>query len=162
MRDRYNLLEKQKNDSDNQIDYYKNAMKLFDIETLASDGKFEMAADKLLLIKDAGFKDGEKKKYDGLCSNILPKAAWNVYNEGMSHFWAKRYQEALGQLAKVQLYKDDFPYLDSIFYNMGVCYKNLEDSRKALDMFQKVIDSYPNSKYSLYSQSRINEITGRP
>lgn len=162
MNDKYDVLEKLKSDSDNQIDYYKNVMKFFEIETLASEGKFETAADKLLLIKDAGFIDGEKKKYDDLCNNILPKAAWNVYNEGMNRFWAKKYQDALGKLAKVQLYKGDLPYLDSTFYNMGVCYKNLEDSRKALDMFQKVIDSYPNSRYSLYSQARINEITGRP
>ncbi len=159
---KYDKLLKDKNESDKQVDYYKNAVKLFDVETLADERKYEAAADKLMLLKDVGFKDIEKSKFDEISDNVLPKAAWAVYNEGLNLLDSKKYQEALGKLTKVELYKNDLAYLDSTFYNMGLCYKKMDDSRSALDMFQKVIDTYPKSQYASYAKNRIREITGAP
>ncbi len=162
MNEKYNKLEKEKTDHEELIDYYKNAMKLYDIESLFSAQKYELAGDKLLLLKDTVFKDNEKKKFDELCNTVFTKAAWTVYNEGLSLFASKRYQDALGKLSKVQVYKGDATYMDSVLYNMGKCHKNLNDSRSALDVFQKIISTYPKSQYAQYAQTRINEITGRP
>lgn len=162
LNEKYTKLEEDKNKSDLMVDYYKNSIKLFDVESLFNAKKYEQAGDKLLLLKDAEFKDNEKKKYDELGNNVFNKAAWTVYSEGLSLSGARRYKEALAKLSKVQLYKNDLNYMDSVLYSMGVCYKNMDDSRSALGMFQKVVDMYPKSQYAQYSKTRINEITGRP
>ncbi len=162
LNEKYTKMEKEKSNSDLMVDYYKNSIKLYDVDDLFAARKYEQAADKLLLLKDVEFKDNEKKKYDELCNSVFTKAAWTAYNEGLSLSSVRKYQEALAKLSKVQLYKNDLTYLDGVFYGMGVCYKHMDDSRNALNMFQKVIDTYPKGQYAQYAQTRINEITGRP
>ncbi|MCX7843451.1 MAG: tetratricopeptide repeat protein [Clostridia bacterium] len=157
--------EKLQNDikaASSELDYYKNVSRLFEAEKLFSEGSLEGAADILVLIKSVGFRDPEKSKFEALFNNIIPKAAWRVFNEGNDLMGRKKYQDAVGKLSKIQVYGKDWAYLDITLYNIGLCYKEMNDSKNALEAFNKLIKDYPSSQYAEYARYRINELQGQP
>jgi TolA-binding protein len=143
-------------------DYYKNAFKLLDIDKLVSSKNYEAAADKLVLLKTFQFKGPEKDKYDALYNDVMPKAAWSVFNDGYNLLLGKKYQEALTKLNKVQIYGDNWAYMDLTLYYIGSCYKEMDDSRDAIAAFQKLKESYPKSKYLIWADNKIKELTAVP
>ena len=143
-------------------EYYQNTLALFQIEKLADDGKYEDAADQLLMMKTANFKDAEKEKLTNLMNLCMPRAAEAAFNEGNSLYGMKKYQEAAQKLNKVLQYGDGWNYNDNVMYYLGVCYKELDDSKNAIDIFQKLIDKYPKSNFAEYAGYRIKELTDLP
>lgn len=143
-------------------DYYKNTFKLFEIDKLAASKNYETAADSLVLMKTFQFKGPEKEKYDALYSDVMPKAAWNVFNDGYGLLVTKKYQDALTKLSKVQIYGNNWAYMDLTLYYMGSCYKEMNDTRSALAAFQKLKESYPQSKYFQWADNKIKEMTALP
>lgn len=144
------------------VDYYKNSLKLYEIERLAAAKNYETAADKLVLIKTIDFKGVEKEKFNALYGDVMPKAAWYVFNEGYRLMNARKYQDALPKLNKVQIYGDNWAYMDLTLYYIGNCYKEMNDSRNAIAAFQKIKDNYPKSQYIQWADNKIKELTGVP
>ncbi len=145
-----------------EVDYYKNVSRLLEVENLYTARNNEGAADLLMLLKPVQFKDPEKSKFDSLYGNVIPRAAWSVFNEGNALMGQKKYQEAINKLNKVQIYGTDWAYMDITLYNTGLCYKELQDSRNALDVFQQLIAKYPKSQFARYAKFRMDEIKGVP
>lgn len=155
-------LEEQLQQSNAELGYYKSISKLNEVESLSAARKYEAAADLLVMMKTIQFKEAEKKRYDSLYKNVIPKAAWAVFNEGNNLSRSGKYKEALTKLSKVQIYGSDWNYLDATYYRMGICYKELNESKNALEMFQKLLQNYPSSQYAQYANYRIAELTGAP
>ncbi|MCX7920404.1 MAG: tetratricopeptide repeat protein [Clostridia bacterium] len=144
------------------IDYYKNVVKLFEIESLAGANKYEEAADKLLLLKSVDFREAEKSKYDSLYKSVMAEAARTVFNEGNRLFGMRKYQEAADKLSKLQVYAPDSSYNEKGLYNLGKCYVALNDSRSAVAAFQKLKEGYPRSQYARWAEYKIQELTSEP
>ncbi|MCX7708603.1 MAG: tetratricopeptide repeat protein [Clostridia bacterium] len=145
-----------------ELDYYASVSKLGEAERLSAAKNYEAAADLLVMMKTMQLKDTEKSRYDSLYNSVIPKAAWAVFNEGNSLVKYKKYQEALTKLSKVQVYGDSWNYLDATLYKMGVCYKEMNESKNALEVFKKLIEKYPKSQYASYANYKISELTGAP
>ena len=159
---KYNLLEQDKESATQQVDYYKAALKLYEIDELARDRKYEDAADLLLLMKTVEFRDTEKEKFNELYQSIMPQAAKTAYDQGYKLYNSRKYQDSLNKLEKVQVYDPNYKRMDAVFYYMGRCCQTLQDSRSALALFQKLIESYPNSTYAKSAKARIKELTQVP
>lgn len=159
---KYDLLQKDKDTAIQQVDYYKATLKLYEIDNLARDKKYEEAADRLLLLKTVDYKEPEKKQFDALYESVMPQAAKSVYDEGYKLYNSRQYQESLKKLEKVQIYDPQYKRMDAVLYYTGRCCQLLQDSRSAVAMFQKLIDSYPNSTYARNAKVRINELTQKP
>jgi len=142
-----------------ELDYNNSIKKLNEAEILSNSKNYEAAADILILMKDVKFSDEDKQKYDKLFQSIVPKAANAVYNQGYSLCNSRKYNEAIEKLNKVRLYGDQWPYMDSALYKLGVAYKGINNTKEALELFQTVVKSYPKSQVAYYAQARINEIT---
>lgn len=158
-------LTKAKSDLENamaQIDYYKNTLKLYEVESLLAAGEYEAAADMLILLKSVNYEGQEKEKLDKLYSSIMPKAAGKLKDEAWVLLKNKKYQDSLDKLTKIQLYGNDWPFMDFSYYCMGRCFLGLSDSKAALEAFKKIVDSYPKSGYMKYAQSKIKELTSFP
>jgi len=162
LQDKYDLLQKDKDAAMQQADYYKASLKLYEIEDLAREKKYEDAAGMLFLMKTIDFKDEEKKKFDELYKQIMPQAAKAAYDQGYKLYNSKQYQESLAKFEKVQLYDPEFNRMDAVLYYMGRCYQTLHDSRSALALFQKLVDTYPASYYANSAKARIKELTQIP
>lgn len=144
------------------LNYYNNSFKLFEIDKLVTAKNYETAADKLVLMKTIQFKGPEKEKFDALYSDVMPKAAWNMFNEGYRLLSVRKYQDALNKLNKVQIYGDNWAYMDLTLYYIGNCYKEMDDSRNAIAAYQKIKDTYPKSQYFQWADNKIKELTALP
>jgi TolA-binding protein len=159
---KYDLLQKDKDSAVQQTDYYKAVIKLYDIDALAADRKYENAADMLLLMKTIEFKDADKVKFDALYKTVMPLAAKASYDQGYKLYNSRKYQDSLKKLEKVQVYYTQFYRMDAALYYMGRCCQALQDSRSAVALFQKLMNEYPASAYAKSAKVRINELTKNP
>ena len=158
----YELLKKDMDAAARSVDYYKSVIKLYEIESLVSKKQMENAADMLLLMKTADFQGDDKVKFDNLYKSVMPGAARAVYDEGYKLYNTKKYQESLKKLSKVEVYDPQFNRMDAVLYYMGRCYQLLNDSRNAVALFQKLIDSHPKSNYAVNAKVRIKALTQIP
>lgn len=156
----YKKLHKDLENSNNEADYYKNVNKLLEIEKLLVAKEYEAAADKLVLLNSVGFKDAAKEKYDTLTREVMPKAVMAVFTQGNNLYNSKNYQDAVPKLSKLQSYNTDFQYMALALYQLGMCYKETNDVKNALTVFQTIIEKYPGTEYAGYSQYRIKELKG--
>jgi tetratricopeptide (TPR) repeat protein len=159
---KYALLQKDKDEANQTIDYYKSVIKLYDIEGLVLKKQYESAADMLLLMKTVDFKDAGKERFDNLYKTVMPQAAIILYDEGYKLYNVRSYDESLKKLDKVQVYDPAFSRMDALLYYMGRCYQQLNDSRNAVAFFQKLIDNYPNSSYTKNAKVKIQTLIGNP
>lgn len=141
-----------------QVDYYMNASKLLQIEKHASQNQYREAADLILLLKNTNFTGVEKEKFDKLSQDVMPKAAQNEYNQGRELYNRKNYQEAVEKFERSRSYSDNWRYAVNNLYYLGVCYQELNNNTKALEIFQEVVSKYPATSYAGYSNDRINFI----
>ena len=148
--------------SNSELDYYKNAVKLFDVDKLVVQKDYEAAADMLLLLKTVDFKGTEKEKFDNLYKDNVPKAVWLVYNDAMRLYSARNYQESIKRFTKMQSYGSGQQYMDAGLYYLGKCYQALNESKNALDTFQKLKKDYPSSQFAVWADAKIRELTGQP
>lgn len=162
LQSKYESLQKDKEKAVSQVDYYKTALRLYDIESLAKEGKYENAADILLLLRTVEFDDAEKEKIDSLYKTIMPKAAKSAYDQAFKFYNTKKYQDALKSFEKVQLYDPSYKQSDAVLYYMGRSCQLLQDSRGAVAYYQRLVDNYPASAYIKSAKVRINELTKIP
>lgn len=156
----YENLKKDLEATKTERDYYKAAIKLYEVEDLAKARKYEEAADMLILIKNIEFKDAEKEKYDKLFNDIMPRASDIVYSQAYNLFQAKKYRESLNKYSKISEYYENYGKMDIVLYYMGKCYLELNDKENAKAMFLKTIEKFPDSEYARYSKSRVDSIIG--
>lgn len=162
LKSKFDLLQKDKDSAVQQADYYKATIKLYDIDTLFRDRKYENAADMILLMKTVEFKDAEKDKFNELSLSVMPLAAKAAYDQGYKLYNSRKYQDSLKKLEKVQVYDSEFKRMDAVLYYMGRCCQALQDSRSAVALFQKLMDSYPKSTYAKSAKVRLKELTQNP
>ncbi len=162
LKDKNDLLQKDKDTVMQQTEYYKAIIKLYEIETLVRNKKYEDAADILLLMKTVEFKDAEKEKYSKLFESVMPLASKAAYDQGYKLYNSKKYKESLEKLEKVQVYEPEFKRMDAAFYYMGRCCQILNDSRSAVALFQQLIENYPKSTYAKSANARLKELTQKP
>lgn len=162
LQQKYDLAKKDKDAAAEQADYYKAVIKLYEIDSLIRDRKYENAADMLLLMKTVEFRDADKQKYDTLSATVMPLAAKSAFDQGYRLYNSRKYQECLKMLEKVQVYFPQFNRMDAALYYMGRSCQALQDSRSAVALFQKLMNEYPKSTYAKSAKVRINELTRIP
>lgn len=158
----HELMKNDLEEATGSINYYKSIIKLYEIESLVSKKQMENAADMLLLMKTADFQGEDKERFDNLYKSVMPSAAKAVYDEGYKLYNTKKYQDSLKKLAKVEVYDPQFNRLDAALYYMGRSYQLLDDSRNAVAVFQRLIDSYPKSSYTVNAKVRVKALTKVP
>lgn len=148
--------------ADKEIDYQKAIIKLFEIESLAAKKQWEEAADLLLRMQAVEYEGEYGTRFEDLRTNVLPNAAKTVYDQGYKLYNTKKYEDALKKLIKVETYNPGFNRMDAALYYMGRCYQLMNDSRNAVAVFQRLVDSFPKSSYAANAKVRINSLTKQP
>jgi len=148
--------------SNSQVDYYKNVVKLFDVEKQLLQKDYEAASDSLLILKAIDLKGSEKERFDSLYQDAVPKAVKAIYIDAMNLYNGRKYQDAIKRFLKMQAYGSEWPNLDAGMYYLGRSYAVLDDTRNALEIYQKLKAAYPNSRFAAMADWRIKELTGAP
>ncbi len=155
-------LQKEKDNAVAQTDYYKSALRLYEIESSYRDKDYQGAADILLLMKTVQFRDAEKEKFDALYKTVMPLAAKAAYDQGYKLYNSRRYPESLKSFERVAIYDANYERMDAALYYMGRCHQFAQDSRTAIALFQRLVDNYPKSGFLRSAKARINELTKLP
>lgn len=158
----YELVKSDLEKSEKSADYSKSVIRLYEIESLASKKQWENAADLLLLMKTTNFEGDDKTRFDSLYKSVLPSAAKALYDEGYKLYNTKKYEESQKKLSKVEVYDPQFNRMDAVLYYMGRSYQLLNDSRNAVALFQRLINSYPKSNYAVNAKVRLKALTQIP
>lgn len=143
-------LDNTKSELDNYKNKYDILLQLNNAEKLYKDGNYEKASGILLTLKNLTLDDTSKAKFDTLWKDIKSNTVWTIYNQANNLYKQGKYSEALPMLKIVQEIAPDQNLMPWILYQIGMCYKETNDSANALVYFQKVKTDYPNSKYAHY------------
>lgn len=152
-------LQKQLEDSRVQLDYYRNAARISEAERLVDQSQFLDAAELLVLLRAANFKDAEKTRYDALWNAAMPRAVRQASQQGVSLFNSGKYAEAVSILKKIETYGIEYPSGNVGIYYLGKSYGELNDIQNAAAAYQKVIATFPGTQYATWSQQRLNQLT---
>lgn len=155
--------EKAKIDSEDQkvkSDSYKNniLVMLDEAEKSIRDGKYEIAAEDLINVKNENLDDDMKAKFDKLWQDLKIRGLWPIYNDGNKLYKQKKYAEALPRLKMVSQIDSDIDIMPWLMYQIGTCYKETNDYSNALIYFKQVKDKYPKTEYASYADYSMKEM----
>jgi tetratricopeptide (TPR) repeat protein len=157
--DKYEALLSENESLLEELNYQPARLKLLEIENMYLEGKYEKAADTLLIMKTVELKDEDKNKFGLLWETVMPAAADVAYEEGMVLCRdQKKYEDALKKLEKVHTYVDSISKEDGLLYWLGRSYQGLGNYDNALESYNKIISDYPKSSYIQWVPIRIREI----
>ncbi len=98
-------------------------------------------------------KDARKK-----IAKTRQNLATHYYLIGISNYRLKAYRGAIARFKQVIDNYPDFNKNDRLYYYTGKAYYARRDSDSAISFFQRVISSFPKSKYLKKSQKMIEKI----
>ncbi|WP_041899052.1 tetratricopeptide repeat protein [Clostridium beijerinckii] len=155
--------EKAKIDSEDQkvkSDSYKNNIlgMLDEAEKSIRDGKYEIAAEDLINVKNENLDDDTKAKFDKLWQDLKIRGLWPIYNDGNKLYKQKKYAEALPELKMASQIDSDINIMPWLMYQIGTCYKETNDYSNALIYFRQVKDKYPKTEYASYADYSMKEM----
>lgn len=153
-----NQINKNTAEVQKQADKSQLTDKLNEADTLAQSRKYEQSADLLLLLKDAGFTGADLDKYNKLMADIIPKATWSVYLDGMNFYNSQDYKNAATRLAKSLSYGGKWDYTADSWYNLGRSYQAIGDKQNALNAYNNLKANYPSSSLAADADNRIAEL----
>jgi TolA-binding protein len=87
-----------------------------------------------------------KAGYFGKAQQAVESSFKYQYNVGNGKYQTQKYEEAIKDFEQaVQNHPDD-PGVPSAYVRMGDCYRELGQKDKAIQIYQKVLDDFPNYK----------------
>lgn len=98
-----------------------------------------------------------KNLYETLRGNIGKVVARNSYKVGYDAFRAEKYDTAIEQLSRAYSYD---PTNGEALYNLGNSYNKKGDTAKAVEIYQQVVELFPNTEKARKSKNYIKEIKG--
>lgn len=98
-----------------------------------------------------------KELYDTLKSSVGKVVARKSYDLGYAAFRAEEYDTAIESLARAYDYD---PTNGEALYNLGNSYNKKGDLEKAVEIYEQVIELFPNTEKARKSQGYIKEING--
>ena len=98
-----------------------------------------------------------KSLYNALKSSVGKVVARKSYDVGYAAFRAEEYETAIKSLEKAYDYD---PTNGEALYNLGNSYNKIGNLDKAVEIYEQVIELFPNTAKARKSQSYIKEIKG--
>ena len=146
---------------------YKDcATRIREAEEIYNEGKYTEAAELMMNRQGTAVPDDLKEMYDNLWDKIRLKAANQYYNDGNKTYNGNTsrdidiYRTALEQYetAIALIDADSVSYKAALYYQAGKAAARCNEREKAVELFEYIIDEFPNSNYRSYAAARLNEI----
>lgn len=111
--------------------------------------------DKSYIENDA--KESFVELYNTIMTDVGPKVAVTYYNKGYEAYRTEDYNAAIDNLTKTYEYD---PTNGEALYLLGNAYKNNGNTANAVDIYEKVIELFPNSDKAKKAERYIKQING--
>lgn len=134
----------------------KNVME--EVEGLYSIGKFEQAADNLILLRAEYGDDAIRGAYSQLVSKVFDVAGENLFVEGFQLYSVGKFNESIEKFKKVYIYDAPTKILDNMYYLLGKAYRETGNYIEAIDIFNRIIVLFPDSQYAVWARMRLDEM----
>lgn len=95
--------------------------------------------------------------YHTLLALVGPQVAQSYDEEGHAAFWAGNYEEAIPKLAKAYQYD---PTNGQALFDLANSYYRSGDETKAKELYQEVVDLFPNTEKADKSAATLAQIAG--
>ena len=135
--------------------------KLLQVSSQSRSGKYSYMdmADALLEITRDSLGDSGKEMYDTLSDSIFPTACKRRYAAGVDSLESEDYDQAIEYLTKVV--KMDESYNDGqAIYRLAQAYQGKGDTENAKTWYQKMVDTYNNSRYIEDAKKQLAILNG--
>ena len=135
--------------------------KLLQVSSQSRSGEYSYTdmADALLEITRDSLGDSGKEMYDTLSDSIFPTACRRRYAAGVDSLESKDYDQAIEYLTKVV--KMDESYNDGqAIYRLAQAYQGKGDTENAKTWYQKMVDTYNNSRYIEDAKKQLAILNG--
>jgi tetratricopeptide (TPR) repeat protein len=107
-------------------------------------------------------------KAQGFIKKSLTKTKVNKHKGNLTFLDAKilyktgKFEVAKSKLLQLEMNFPNFHWIPELFYTIGDIYNHQEKYDKALEYFEKLIEKYPNSKFSSLAEGRMKKIIPKP
>lgn len=135
--------------------------KLLQVSSQSRSGEYSYTdmADALLEITRDSLGDSGKEMYDTLSDSIFPTACKRRYAAGVDSLESEDYDQAIEYLTKVV--KMDESYNDGqAIYRLAQAYQGKGDTENAKTWYQKMVDTYNNSRYIEDAKKQLAILNG--
>ena len=135
--------------------------KLLQVSSQSRSGEYSYTdmADALLEITRDSLGDSGKEMYDTLSDSIFPTACRRRYAAGVDSLESEDYDQAIEYLTKVV--KMDESYNDGqAIYRLAQAYQGKGDTENAKTWYQKMVDTYNNSRYIEDAKKKLAILNG--
>jgi len=163
-------LERRKDENlklmDNFRVYKDWVARIREAEEIYNEGKYTESAELMMNRQGTAVPDDLQGMYDSVWDKIRLKAANQYYNEGNKIYNgnssrdADIYRNALEQYetAIALIDTDNVSYKAALYYQAGKAAARCNEREKAVELFEYIIEEFPNSNYSSYAAARLNEL----
>jgi len=100
----------------------------------------------------------EAKKGKKLAAECRKNLGIHYYKIGRSNYILKSYRGAIARFKQVTDNYPEFDMFDKLYFYTGMSYTKIRDYDSAMSFFQKVLTSYPKSKYAKKSKKMLKKI----
>ena len=90
-----------------------------------------------------------------VCEEYLAKHSLSI---GKLYYKRRAYPAALSRLRDILSNYPTYSGLDEVFFILGDCYYNMNQTEESVPYFTKLISDYPQSKFVKKAQERMKEI----
>lgn len=125
------------------------------------ENRLEEAADILYPLDITGLPVDTVELYDSMVTtSVYPKVTQQLYNNGVSSYNAKEYNDAKYSLEKAMRFvtADDNTSRANIIYQLGLTAQALESFDEAIEYYKDIVENYPDSKNKNNAQTRLNTL----
>ena len=131
-----------------------------------NNGNYIQSADLLFNAQENEVPEELYEYYRNLWDEVRLEAAEALYNEANKIYNNNRnkdpevYKQALEKYETCLLYieNDRVSYKSSLYYQAGKAAARCDEKDRAVELFELIVNEYPNSSMSSYAINRLNEL----
>ena len=130
------------------------------------NGNYVQSAEILYNTHGMAIPQSLTEQYEQLREKVTVNAAERLYVEGNSIYNGNYsrdfsvYEQALEKYETAIFYLegDTVSFMPALYYQAGKAAARCDQKQRAMELFESVINEYPNSSYSSYASTRLNEL----
>jgi len=103
------------------------------------------AADHLYRVDSSKLPEDETDIYTNLVEMIYPVVAADAWEAGYKKYRGRDYEAGISFLEVAYKYEKESDYADEVLYFMARCYHKLGETEKALTIYEKMLEVYPEA-----------------
>lgn len=159
-----NDLQSQKDKLDKEVEDYKNQVttisqkeKLRTAQNQYYEREYVEAAKSIFSVATSSLDEVDLETYNELKEEVYPRAANNLYNEGIYQYNQGNYSEAVTALETILIYEPEDRLARKSLYYLAMSYEKTENIEMAKKYYNEIITNYPDTNEYYNAQNHLDK-----